>query len=815
MTIPPLYDAIEAFRAADIALILRTAGVADAPKTKEGKIELWARLIGDPARIRTALSRINVRCRKALEILQLAGGEMRTTRLHSLLARGGYLKEPVKEKRAVAYKYYEQHPESALDPGAFEEVLAALLKYGLIWTHTLPPHQSGSAKLGFEGGRFVYIPAEVAVHLPPAVAPERAQPAITHTLPGSARTCQRDLYLLWSIAREAPFQLTNAGLLRVADLKRICGQLLIPESFTPGSKESDFRRVFFLRRLLMALGLLGGDFAAGGVVAAQDRGPGGGVAPAANASFWQAPATQRVQACFQSWRDGAWWSELWATYEPGSTRSSGSPADFAPTPVVKARRTVLDVLARLAQRAAAQSGDPEQAWIAFDSIVDHLHDHDEEFLVDRETAERMYGGYYYGITRPISSPYQYNALGWAWEKYSRDAEAGWDAVEATFIRAVLTEGLYWLGLLDLGYVKSVSPAGGAAPAGLQAVRLTDMGRWLLLDAEPPTIPAETGRVVVQPNFHIFAFDPISDAVLARLDSFATRLKAERAIEYEITNESVYRALQAGQQVAEIIRWLEETTGAPLPQNVGRSLVEWQAGFERIILRPRVGWLQTATPELADALLADPAAAGAIIKRVGPTSLILHADQVASVERALLAAGELPVRTGSSEDARRASITVAADGTIGFVHAVPSLYVYGYLRPFAEPVVEDAGASEAAGRRNWRITPESVRRAGVAGLDASAIIASLETLALGGAPRELQARIKAWSKYYGDAIVQTLTLIQFRDQDALNELRSDPVLASYIRPFKPDAKLGLAVVRPADMAAVQALLAERGISLVVR
>ena len=317
-----------------------------------------------------------------------------------------------------------------------------------------------------------------------------------------------------------------------------------------------------------------------------------------------------MQSCFQSWRDGAWWNELWATYEQGSARASGGLADFAPAQVVKARRTVLETLTRL-----ARDGDE---WIPIDGIADHLHNRDEEFLVDRETAERVYGsGYYYSYPRVANSPYLYNNLGWVWEKYSADSEAGWDAVETVFIRSVLAEGLYWLGLLDLGYMRSVTPAGGAAPSGIQAVRLTDMGRWLLLDGPRPTIPAETGRVVVQPNFHVFAFDPISDAVLARLDSFATRLKAERAVEYEITRESIYRAQQNGQQVGAIVAWLEEVTAATLPQNVGRSLDEWQAAFERIVVRQRVGWLQTATAELADALVADPGLAGAIVKRIGP------------------------------------------------------------------------------------------------------------------------------------------------------------------------------------------------------
>ena len=81
-------------------------------------------------------------------------------------------------------------------------------------------------------------------------------------------------------------------------------------------------------------------------------------------------------------------------------------------------------------------------------------------------------------------------------------------------------------------------------------------------------------------------------------------------------------------------------------------------------------------------------------------------------------------------------------TIGFAHAVPSLYVYGHLHPFADQNAD-----------GWRITPASVRRARDAGLDAVGIIASLDTLALGGVPPELQARIKAWSKHFGDATAQ--------------------------------------------------------------
>ncbi|MCB0235249.1 MAG: helicase-associated domain-containing protein, partial [Anaerolineae bacterium] len=139
---------------------------------------------------------------------------------------------------------------------------------------------------------------------------------------------------------------------------------------------------------------------------------------------------------------------------------------------------------------------------------------------------------------------------------------------------------------------------------------------------------------------------------------------------------------------------------------------------------------------------------AIIKRATPTGIIVRADKVANLEQALLAAGELPARNSDPESARRASITVDESGLIGFVHATPSLYVYGYLRPFCEQT--EAG---------WRITARSIAQASAAGLEAAAILEHLEAMAVGGVPQELQVKIKAWSQHYGAATVQTLTLVQ--------------------------------------------------------
>ncbi len=787
MTIPTLIEAIEAFNANDIGLMLRHAGVTDVPKTKEAKIALWRKRMTDPERIRQAVARLAPRARQALQLLQLREGkELRTSRYRELLQSAGIVPRqsqrlPYSTSSALA------SPGLITDPRTFEEILAVLLLNGLIWTHTLPEGMPGNARLSFTGGRYVYIPAEVAAHLPPVERPKRTPPPVQHVVAASARTCQRDLYLLWSAAREEPLMLVSSGLLRMTDLRRIAKQLLVPENIATGTKESDYRRIFFLRRLLTAIGLLQESPRTSTLEANPVPG------------FLQLQPADRVKASFESWRDGLWWNELWATYIPGRTRASGSVTDFAPDQVRKARRKVLTVLVELVRSLEREAREP--AWVALDELSETMRDRDEEFLLGRSAVAEQPYYYRYSYTPSETQIYQVNSLLWQWDLSGKRDTSGWDTVERVFIQAVLTEGLYWLGLVDLGYAKPVAQEGGKAPDNLLAVRLTDMGRWLLLGAAKPAIPEETGRVVLQPNFRIFAFDPIADSVLARLDAFANRLNAERAIEYELTRDSVYRAQLAGQTTAEIAAWLEQVTGAPLPQNVARSLEEWQAAFEQITIWTTASWVEAANPAIVEKLLQDPSLNQAIIKRASPTGLMVRPDKINAVEEALLAAGEFPLRFQSAGAARPGTIEVRDDGSVLPTEPVTDFYTRVVLAQFAER--SDAG---------WRITPASVARATGRGMDAAAILEALSSLTGRQVSETLQAQIKAWSKHYGTAYITDLTLVQFRDQDTLDDLRRDPELTNLLQPFHPEARLGLAVVATDRREELKALLAARGVEV---
>ena len=80
------------------------------------------------------------------------------------------------------------------------------------------------------------------------------------------------------------------------------------------------------------------------------------------------------------------------------------------------------------------------------------------------------------------------------------------------------------------------------------------------------------------------------------------------------------------------------------------------------------------------------------------------------------------------------------------------------------------------------------------------------------PPALETPIKAWSRHYGNAVVQSVTLIEFQDQAILNELLDDPELKLYLKPFKPRSSLGLALVDPTNLDTVTSLLSERGVAV---
>ena len=421
---------------------------------------------------------------------------------------------------------------------------------------------------------------------------------------------------------------------------------------------------------------------------------------------------------------------------------------------------------------------PVESWIGIDEFAAMAKKVNPEFLLVRHNN--------YGYHNPRQG--HNNALSWELPIY--DEGRGWEYVEARFIANVMREALHWLGVVELGLQNEQRPS----------FRIPRLGAQILgiIPPEPELLPQK--RIIVQPNFQIFALDPISDYTLSMLDDFAERVSSEHVFEYMLTRESVYAAQQRGMAVANVIAFLEQESSTPVPQNVKLTLQEWGRYHERIAIYQGVSLCQVASPKILNAILDDKACTSLIGRRISATVALVRDESpdLQSLRRALQAKGLLPTLTGAPPP-DTPELSVEEEGRIRFRHRVPDLYLLYRLAPFSD-------------WRNGRlhITEQAIAKATASGWTASRILDLLRSLQRGDLPDPIVAKIKVWGKHYGDAAVEKVTLMQVKSAEILQEMIKDPDIGPLIRPF---SSLGaVATVRDEDVPQLEDLLARKNMRI---
>lgn len=774
-----LLPLLEAYNAGALTEMASFHGLTKkGPRPKGLTASLLAEALVEPRRIQAAWEALSPAERVAMEALLRARGRLSLRAVREALKAQKLIDS---EATPAAHGHGRPPPNpKALPLRRAEDVLARLCLRGLVFAAPDErPLTLGRAAAPVTLRDFsrplinVFIPQPIR-RLLPAPPPQASAPAalaVSAVTESSARAFQRDLYLYWSFVRRQPLLLTAKGEPRKAQLKEVAGTLLVRVEFGKGEGELDYPRLRFVRLLLGRLKLLATQ---GDTVSAE----------AAATDFFARPAAERVRQSFEAWRGGLFWNELLQL--PPQVRPRASAAlQEADAGLMAARRVVLEYTAGLAQ-------DHTETWAALAELVSQIRGSDYEFLFKRQPATSYDYSPYYGQRHPYSN--YGNRFGLEFPDIHSE-EDGWDKVEASFIRSVVTGPLHWLGLVDLGWLGEDT----AAPPA--AFRLTALGRWVLGLGPAPEIPAEGGRVIVQPNLHIVALDPVVDATLLTLDRFAERLSAERAVEYRLTRAALYAGQLQGWEVPRIKAFLQQQTGTALPGNVARTLDEWQAQHERIVLYPRVT-LAHGLPEALDALAQHPRGAALVQARLTPQLARLRGPEaIPGVVRALGERGRLPLVTQAAAVAP-GSVEADERGALRLLARQPSLYLHGHLAAFADP----------RGEAGYEVSDITVARAARAGLTAPRIVQRLEAVHKGPVPPALVRRIRAWAKHYGDAALEAVSLLQVRDAATLAELMSDPEIAALLQPFRPTAAKALARVRPQDVERLRKLLAERGVEV---
>jgi hypothetical protein len=153
----------------------------------------------------------------------------------------------------------------------------------------------------------------------------------------------------------------------------------------------------------------------------------------------------------------------------------------------------------------------------------------------------------------------------------------------------LTTWLYYLGLIELGWAKK-----GDAPSHF---RLTDLGSAVLHPefASPLEFTAKDSpdAWVVQPNFDVIVYlDRASPEQLAFLARHAERERVQQhTATYRLIRDSVYRGLESGTSLWELLDGLRAGSSVEVPQNISAEIHLWAEMREQLTLRQRTKLLE--------------------------------------------------------------------------------------------------------------------------------------------------------------------------------------------------------------------------------
>jgi hypothetical protein len=210
-----------------------------------------------------------------------------------------------------------------------------------------------------------------------------------------------------------------------------------------------------------------------------------------------------------------------------------------------------------------------------------------------------------------------------------------DAVARACAETTLRTALTWFGVVEWGR------AGDGA-----AVRITDIGWWLLgRGPEPATPPFGATPLAIQPDCSVLVLQA-EPAHLWPLLALADVETLDRVSVYRITAGSLRRALRRGLGFAQVLRFLEQRTGGPLPDAVRVTLDDWARAVRRVVLE-RTILLSADDPEIRDEAVEIAKAHGATTVMLPDGRVLLRiADDDAELESWLKAADVTPIwKTG--------------------------------------------------------------------------------------------------------------------------------------------------------------------------
>jgi len=180
------------------------------------------------------------------------------------------------------------------------------------------------------------------------------------------------------------------------------------------------------------------------------------------------------------------------------------------------------------------------------------------------------------------------------------------------------DGAGWLENLFFGWALPCRLVEAAEDGEGWWFRLTDVGRWLLCGGPEPKleVPFHQG-LVVQPNADMIAYrQTLTPSLIGKLSRFAEWKMLGPACTLGLTAESVYRGLESGLALAEVLGALQKHSAHGVPTNVGDMVRQWAGQRERITVHTAATLLEFNTAAELDAAVSRGLVSIRLTDRIG-------------------------------------------------------------------------------------------------------------------------------------------------------------------------------------------------------
>jgi hypothetical protein len=218
------------------------------------------------------------------------------------------------------------------------------------------------------------------------------------------------------------------------------------------------------------------------------------------------------------------------------------------------------------------------------------------------------------------------AMGVSGFRSARNMLTNWYKSDGEIVIGMLSSTLHELGIVTLGYQRP-KLSEKDEPVNPDAFMLTDLATTALQTAGEPShtsvVPANGRSLIVQPSFELLLLQPDLPTVYSLLP-FAQVNKIGIVSRLTLTRNSVLRGLEAGRNIEQIIKILEEHSQKELPQNVVYTLRDWTKLYKEVMIS-QVLLLDVPSEAIANEICSSPKLSVFGLRRIAPCIIAVDSD----------------------------------------------------------------------------------------------------------------------------------------------------------------------------------------------